>query len=299
MRFFDLHSDTLYEAVMNKKSLDDSSLSVSFTKGKNSFSKWRECTAIWIPDNLSPSEGYELFLKGYEMLGGESKRLNVPVNDFENADCSFVFTLENGKIIDNKLERIGDLSKFGVKMITLTWNDENCIGGGADAQSVGLKAFGRECIREMEDKGIAVDISHASDKLFYDVASIAEKPLVASHSNARSICNHRRNLTDEQIIHIIKTGGLIGLNFCEYFLTENEAHASIGDVIKHAYHILSLGGENTLAIGSDFDGAPTPPDLDSIDKIPKLAQAFKNEGFNEQIIQKIMYDNAHNFFCKF
>ncbi len=299
MQFFDLHSDTLYEAVTKDKTLDDMSLAVSFSKGKKAFSKWRECTAIWIPDNVSNDEGYELFKSGYRKLKEESVRLGVPINDFKNENYSFVFTVENGKLIDDKIERVAELSSCGVKMMTLTWNEENCIGGGADNQKIGLKKFGRECIREMEKQGIVVDISHASDKLFYDVAEHSDKPFVASHSNSRSICGHRRNLTDEQIKCIIAKGGLIGLNFCEYFLTDKPQKASVSDVLRHTYHILSVGGENVLSVGSDFDGAETPYDLNNISKVPNLVKAFKNEGFTEQIIQKIMYDNAHNFFRKF
>ncbi len=299
MRFFDLHSDTLYEAVMKNKSLDDSSLSISVFKALNVFSMWRECFAIWIPDTLSEEEGFELFKKANAMLFNESKRYNIPINDYENSDYSFIFTIENGKLLGGKIERVEELSKCGVKMMTLTWNSENCIGGGADAPSVGLKPFGRECIAEMERCGIILDISHASDKLFYDVSKLSRKPFAASHSNARSICNHRRNLTDEQIKIIIERGGLIGLNFYESFLTDKSPEASVDDVLRHAYHILSLGGENVLAVGSDFDGADMPFDLNSIDKIPNLVKAFENGGFTEQIIQKIMYDNAHNFLSKF
>ncbi len=298
MRYFDLHCDTLYRAITESKKIDSEDFELSFNSSKSTFKKWCQCTAIWIPDELNEADAMKLFEKSADMLQTESKRLSVPINDI-NAAFSFIFTVENAKVLSDDINNIFKLKNKGVQMITLTWNAENNLGGGAQAQKTGLKPFGEKCIYELEKNDIIVDISHASDKMFYDVAEIAQKPFVASHSNSRTVCNNIRNLTDEQFSVIVKNGGLVGLNFHKSFLSDKENSACMDDIIRHAYHFLSLGGENTLAIGSDFDGADIPADLNSTDKTAILAETFIKRGINEQIVQKIMYDNAHNFFSKF
>lgn len=297
MRYFDLHCDTLYRAVNESKYLDCEDYELSFNSARELFDTWKQCTAIWIPDELSTKEAQVLFENASAKLTDDARRLLVPINDFD-AEQSLIFTVENAKLISDA-NYIAHLKNRGVRMITLTWNAENNIGGGVLAQGTGLTHFGYECIREFENQDIVIDISHASDRLFYDVAEASKKPFVASHSNSRTVCNNMRNLTDEQFSVIVNRGGLVGLNFHKAFLSENSNKSSLTDVLRHAHHFLSLGGENTLAIGSDFDGADMPDDLNSSDKIAILAETFINSGINEQIVQKIMYDNAHNFFSKF
>lgn len=110
----------------------------------------------------------------------------------------------------------------------------------------------------MEAAGILIDLSHASPELFWDVAAMAEKPLVASHSNAKKLCGHPRNLTDEQFEAIRHSGGVVGLNFFRAFLNDQPEKASMWDVLRHAEHFLSMGGEDALAMGGDWDGARLP-----------------------------------------
>ena len=184
-------------------------------------------------------------------------------------------------------------------MVTLTWNDENCIGAGADVPQKGLTDFGIQCVKEFEKRDIVIDISHASDKTFYDVLSNTEMPIVASHSNSRTICSHRRNLTDEQFKEIIRRKGIVGLNFHKDFLNNDRNEASMHDILKHTEHFLSLGGEDVLCIGSDFDGADPICELSSTTKIPFLYESYLKIGYNEQLVQKIMYYNAYNFFSRF
>ncbi|MGN0452744.1 MAG: dipeptidase [Ruminococcus sp.] len=301
MRYFDLHCDTLYRAVTEGKSLNEQDFHLSVDKGINAFAKWRQCMAVWIPDGYSDQEARKLFGNACKLLLSEANRHKIPKLDSAANDekYSFILTVENGALIGNDISYIKHLSDCGVKMLTLTWNGENNIGGGADAQSVGLKPFGKLCLKCLEENKIAVDVSHASDRLFCDVAETATEPFLASHSNSRTVCNHRRNLTDEQFLVIRDRGGVVGLNFYKNFLNENPSDASVTDVLKHADHFLSLGGENTLSIGSDFDGAEMPADLDSIEKAAVLYESFLKIGYTEQLVQKIFYDNAYNFLSKF
>ncbi len=299
MRYFDLHCDTLYKAVTENSGFNNPKYEVSLDRGKI-FDNWTQCMAIWIPDSLDCNAQTKLFFDASIKFREECNRYHLSVES-ANAEnlLRFFLTVENGAFLNGDIRRIELLKEAKVRMITLTWNAENCIGGGADAQSSGLTSFGKECVKELEDNSIIIDISHASDRLFYDVAQIAKRPFVASHSNSRSICPHRRNLTDEQFETIKNRQGIVGLNFHRDFLSSEPQKASIKDVLCHAEHFLSLGGEDTLAIGSDFDGSNPIAELNTIEKIPILYEEFLKIGYNEQLVQKIMYYNAHNFFSRF
>ena len=299
MQYFDLHCDTLYKAATDNSELNNHTYEVSFSN-TDIFSKWCQCFAIWIPDNLSAQEGMKLFLKSTALMHEHSKTLNLhPFNPDENTTQQFIITLENCSILSGNPANIDLISEQKVKMATLTWNDENCVGGGADVQSKGLTDFGKHCVREFENRGIIIDVSHASDRTFNDVMANTTSPVAASHSNSRSVCSHRRNLTDEQFVEITRRKGVVGLNFHKDFLNDNRDKASITDVIKHTEHFLSLGGEDTLCIGSDFDGADPISELSSNLKIPYLYESFLKAGYNEQLVQKILYYNAYNFFSRF
>lgn len=138
-------------------------------------------------------------------------------------------------MLGGKLERIQDLKDRGVAMLTLTWNGENELGRGVlSPGDTGLTPFGRRAVKALERAGIVVDVSHASPELFWDVAELAERPMVASHSNAKAVCGHPRNLTKEQFLAIRDRGGLVGLNFYQSFLNDRPQEASREDVLRHA-----------------------------------------------------------------
>ena len=148
---------------------------------------------------------------------------------------------------------------------------------------------------EMRKYRILPDISHASDALFYDTASLYDGPLVASHSDARAVCAHPRNLTDEQAREIICRGGLIGLNLCPFFLRADADSAVLSDMLRHAEHFLSLGGEKTLCIGGDFDGTDLPCDVYGVEAMEVLAELFLRHGYAETLVENIFYGNARAF----
>lgn len=305
MKIVDLHCDTLYKAEVGKTILNNPEFEVQIL---NNFEKYFQCFAIWIPDDLSISDSQKLFLNSYKRLKNECKKnkiclienfkyLSKILNNSENQKVAF-FTLENCKILDNKIENVKKLYECNVKIATLTWNDVNCVGGGADS-NFGITEFGKKVIKEFEKYSIIADVSHASDKLFYDVCEISNRPFIATHSNSRTITNHRRNLTDEQFKIICSRGGIVGLNFHNAFLNQNPENASIDDIIRHAYHFLSLGGENNISLGSDFDGGTLPNDIDNNEDLYKIYDIFLKNNFSERIISKIFYENAVNFFENF
>ena len=216
-----------------------------------------------------------------------------------NGRIAMVLSIENGIAVEKDLGLLRNFHRLGVRMMSLTWNYRNRLGDGvvgSPARRRGLTPLGRETIREMERLGVILDVSHLSEKTFWDVIEAAERPVVATHSNAFSVCEHPRNLTDDQIRAISERGGFIGLNFCPAFLDFTE-EVSIRDVVKHARHIAGVGGVEVLAVGSDFDGIyDTPKGLEHTGKIGKLANAFRRAGFSTSDIEAIANRNFMRVF---
>ncbi len=300
MQYFDLHCDTLYEAVMKKSDFTNTDFEVNLDSTDN-FEKWCQCFAIWIPDGISQKIRLSLFNRAKNLLKSQAESYElIPFYNSENAGRrNYIFTLENASVLDEDIDNICLLKECNIKMVTLTWNDKNSIGGGALAQEYGLSAFGKVCVKELENNGIIIDVSHASDKTFYDVMNHTTKSIAASHSNSRKLCPHRRNLTDEQFFEIVRRHGIVGINFHKDFLNSDREKACLTDVLKHTEHFLSLGGEDAVCIGSDFDGADPVKELSNISKIPDLYESYLKIGYNEQLVQKILYNNAYNFFSRF
>lgn len=306
MRVVDLHCDTLYKHVVNHTPLDDPENEVQIDYSPEH--RKLQCYAIWLPDDYSDSKAESIVFQAAESLKSECERLNIRlikrgerIRDLfeKNVNTAF-FTIENGKALNGKLENIRAFSELGAKMMTLTWNAHNCIGDGADViDSEGLTDFGKKTIGEMERVGMIIDISHASEKLFWDVAENTKRPFVASHSNARSITEHRRNLSDSQIKEIIKRHGLFGLNFHNAFLNDDPDEASLYDILRHTEHFLSLGGRDSLCFGSDFDGGVLPKDIQNSRIYDKIYECFSKHHYSDRTIQKIFCDNALNFFENF
>ncbi len=307
MRLIDLHCDTLYKSVVNNLPLDDASMDVKVLNSENDYHKL-QCYAIWIPDYFTGDKAEELFFKAEKRLAEECRRCNISLigkNDkivdvFHNNKNSAYFTVENGLALNGKIENIKRFSEAGVKMITLTWNEKNPIGDGADVLSPeGITPFGRRAVAEMEKYNIIVDVSHASDKLFYDVAEISNRPFVASHSNSREVTAHRRNLTDEQFQIISENGGIVGINFYKEFLSDNPEKSNKYDILRHTEHFLALGGENTVCFGSDFDGCDLPIDIVSSLQMNEIYEMFLRHNYKESLVRKIFYENALKFFENF
>jgi membrane dipeptidase len=206
---------------------------------------------------------------------------------------ALVLAIENGIAIGSDLGLLRNFHRLGVRLMTVTWSHRNQLGDGVFKWSSrrGLTEFGRDTIREMERLGMMIDVSHMNERTFWQAIEAAKGPVVATHSNALSVCKSLRNLNDEQIKAISKRGGFIGLNFCPAFLNDS-GEASISDLVKHASHIAGVGGIDVLAIGSDFDGiTDTPAGLEHIGKMGRLASAFRKAGFSEDEINAIAHRN--------
>lgn len=196
--------------------------------------------------------------------------------------------VEDGGLIAYRLKDAFDL---GVRIITLTWNYINDLGHPTSHPTKGLTPYGFEFIQQMNQLGIVIDVSHLSDQGIRDVYTSSTRPFIASHSNARAIKDHPRNLPDDLIKNIAEKGGVIGLNFYTAFVSENEATYT-PKLAKHLHHFIKIGGEDCVAIGSDFDGIPNITDFGNIAGLPIFAYNLKKLGFTESFIDKLFYKNA-------
>ena len=179
-------------------------------------------------------------------------------------------------------------------MLTITWNGENQLGSGNSTQH-GLSELGRAAIPRLEQAGILLDVSHLNDPGFTQMLDVASRPFVASHSNARSVCGHPRNLTDWQIREMISRRCLIGLNYCIDFLQE-DGKPELEDLLRHIDHFLELGGEDWLALGSDFDGADLPEFLRGPERVVSVYDRLLERGYSRQLCDKLFCQNAMRFF---
>ena len=220
---------------------------------------------------------------------------------------SAILTLEEGAVVHNDLAYLRNYYRLGVRMITLNWNFANGIGyPNFDIQGEthgyhtcdeknGLTSFGIQYVQECERLGIIIDVSHLSDAGFYDVLEYTTQPFVASHSNARGVCDHARNLSDDMIVKLAQRGGVMGINFAADFLDENDqqdALSKISSMVKHIIYIRDLAGIDCIGLGSDFDGIPQNLEIKDASYMPMLYQALQNAGFHEDDIEKIFYKNV-------
>ena len=210
--------------------------------------------------------------------------------------CAGLLTVEGGAALAGRLERVQALCDAGVRMMTLTWNGPNELASGHDTGN-GFSPFGREAVAEMERQGIVVDVSHLNDRGFEELLGFAQKPFAASHSNARAVCGHRRNLPDEFIREMVRREGLIGLTYCRSFLSD-DGRGSLDDLYRHVCHFLELGAEKCIALGSDYDGAEVHEDLDSVEKSLRIGEYLTAHGISQDIADGLCFENAWRFFGK-
>ncbi len=282
MNFFDLHCDTAYKCYRDNLSFGDDVLAVTPQKAAI-FDKWYQCFAIFIKDGIeSPFEYYKNTLNNFK------NELKLKPDNLTS-----ILTVEGGLLIQDDLSRVETMYNDGIKALTLTWNGENQIAGGADTD-IGLKDFGRDVIAELNRFGIAADLSHLNKKSFYGAIEFADMPIV-THSCLETVNNHRRNIDDNQFKELVQKDGIFGLCFYPVFLGMGDVFENI---YKNIFHILDMGYEDYLSIGSDFDGADMSDKLYDISAVPSLYNYLKSRGFNEEILDKIFFKNAYNFFVR-
>ena len=228
-----------------------------------------------------------------ETIGLAHNWQEVEVNRLKGRLSAFL-TIEEGATIKGDIAHLRNFYRLGVRLMTLTWNYPNELGFPGslpECRTQGLTERGREVVTEMNRLGMIIDVSHLSDQGFYDVASLSSQPFVASHSNARTVTDHSRNLTDDMIKVLAENGGVIGLNFARQFLGAAPI-SRIEDMVAHTRHIVKVGGEDVLALGSDFDGISSELEITHMGEIGRLFAGLSQAGFTENQVEKFAYRNA-------
>lgn len=318
MKVVDMHCDTISIIAKNRKagretSLNENNLHVDINKMKKSmYALQNFALFIDLKETQDPFLSCMEMLDCFEELLLENKEELTAVYSYEDirknilsGKISALLAIEEGGVCKGDLELLKKVYERGVRMMTLLWNYENDLGypnvlySDKDS-SLGLKEKGIEFIEEMEKLGIIVDVSHISDEGFYDVVKYSKKPFVASHSNARAISPHKRNLTDDMIYKLASKGGKIGLNYCPYFLDqkvdEQKAKSKIKYIIHHMNHITHVGGIECLGLGSDFDGMGGDLELKNASYLQILKEEMFNAGFKRREVEAIFYKNILNFY---
>jgi len=218
-------------------------------------------------------------------------------NDIQTAishnKVAAILSIEGGEALQGDLSALRIFYRLGVRSLCLTWNHRNEIADGVadEASGGGLTPFGRNVVKEMNSLGMIIDVSHIAEKGFWNVIELSDSPIIASHSNAKKICNHRRNLNDEQIIAIKKNRGVIGINLYPLFLNDN-GNAEINDIIRHIEHIISLIGYENIGIGADFDGIEdTPRGMKGVEDLEIIFNELSKLNYSQECIEKLAGGN--------
>ena len=304
MKLFDLHCDTIerMEELGENMLTDKTQLSLKYLP---QMEKWCQTFAIFIPDSKRGADAvsyYEQVLAYFHKMLQKHADIVEMANTADDIrritgskKCAALLSVEGGAVLDGKLENIEKLKKDCVKMMTLTWNGANELASGNVNPEMGFTAFGREAVKEMERQNIIVDVSHLNDKGMEELMGFATKPIIATHSNLRSVCSHKRNVTEEMFKYIVEHKGLCGLNLLHGFVSDEPMKDSKAELFRHVYRMLELGGEDVIACGSDFDGGITSQ-MDNPALFASFGDYMVEHGISRRVSDKIMFENALHFF---
>jgi membrane dipeptidase len=294
MRLFDLHCDTLTESMKVGQTIAHFSGAVSLDKAA-ALEDWAQVFAVFSPDDMGPDTAWyyvNVAIDGYEAQIGSLRQGCKPLLAIENASC-----------LAGHPERLDELARRGVRMLSLTWNGENGLGYGAmqDARK-GLKPEGEAIVRRAFELGLLLDVSHLNEAGFWDACDIAGRlrrdtkrlpRILASHSCCDAVNENPRNLRDSQIRLLADLQGLIGLNLYPVHLGGDGDAAAIA---AHIEHLQELGASASMAIGTDYDGAEVNPRYASIDRIPLLYRDLISLGISADTLDALFWGNAARYF---
>lgn len=309
----DCHCDTLTELYNKNASLYENEQHFDI-KRQIALGGGLQFCAIYVPTEVFRYQGglrYTLCL--LDKYNQEIKKLHengidvLQVRTAEDAGnvlkhkVATLLAIEEGGAIDGSLEALRCLYELGVRAMTLTWSNRNDIADGINEEATGsgLTLFGKQVVAEMNRLGMLVDVSHISTAGFWSVIETSTKPIIATHSNAKSLCSHPRNLNDEQIKALAQNGGLAGITFAGQFLEEDWRNACIESVYKHIDYMLNLiGNDDHIGFGSDFDGISHPPyNIQGVQDYKPLIE-YLSKYYSDETINKITHQNVINLLQK-
>lgn len=219
------------------------------------------------------------------------------LDNYAGHKVSAILTMEDGVAVQGDMKKLDYFHSLGVRALSLTWNYENCFGypnsKDPEIMQKGLKDFGKEAVKHMQEIGMLVDVSHLSDGGFYDVYKLSKVPFIATHSNARALCHHSRNMTDDMILKLHEKGGVMGINICPDFLddTPGNKDSKISRLCDMIEHEKEIAGIEVCAIGTDIDGTHGNFEMKGPCDSNKLFDELIRRGFSTSDIEKIAYKN--------
>ena len=308
MNFIDFHCDTASAMLEQNQALKKNSLKIDIEKLQKG-----EALAQFFAMYIDKEKHNSSYTYCVEMLQNFKRELALNsetialcrthsdlIEAQKQGKIGAFLTIEEGDALEGDLEKLRYFKQEGISAITLTWNYENALGYPNfewKYQDKGLKPKGFEVVEVMNELGMLVDVSHLSDAGFEDVIAHSTKPIIATHSNARAITNHTRNLSDEQFKKLADNGGVAGLAFSVNFLVEKESMdasrlAKVEDMVRHIKHIRDIAGVEVLALGSDYDGIMNPVEMEDASQMSKLSDGLLKNGFSYDEIEKIFYGNG-------
>jgi membrane dipeptidase len=343
MRFFDAHCDTIQKIVEKEADfLSDSQLHITLP-GLRAANVCCQVFATWVWGEKYKGREFDVALG---MIGATralceaspdelvfaSSAADITRASTGDSRTAIVAGLEGADALQGEADRIVALHQAGIRILTVAWGDSPFCGS-VFGDGSGLTGEGRELIGRCEDLGVLVDVSHASDQAFEDVLRVARKPLVASHSNCRSVCANSRNLSDDMIRGLANAGGVLGINLGsgflsadffkqekgsrdEFFRTVNAGEKTFEEawkvqsaavaklerpsldwVVQHVQHAIKVGGEDCVGLGGDLDGVESLPlGLDRVDDYPKIAELLVAGGVSSSQLEKVCYRNFARVF---
>jgi membrane dipeptidase len=299
----DAHCDVLYQIWKDPSIQFDNSPKLRVT-----YDAWQknavkvQCFAIFVPDTVPDSLQFDVALQMvnifYEKIIKPYPNIKLvkskeDILNLKEDEKGAMLTLEGCHPIGKDLNKLKALIHLGVRIVGLTWNQANAVADGiGESRGAGVSDFGKEVINILNENGVLVDVSHLSVKGFWDVMELAKYP-IASHSNSFKLCNHRRNLDDSQIKALVAKKAFIGVTFVPEFLGDKK-EVTTKDVLNHIEAIYKLGGENSVGIGSDFDGTDgVVAGIEDYSKYNTFLQQLKLR-FSKEFVEKITWKNFLN-----
>jgi membrane dipeptidase len=304
MKIIDAHCDALSKLIRD----ETLSFHVPNNKMESQFEYMKKVNmaaqifAIFVSPHVPSNQRFYTALKMVEKFHGDvvKKDTLIPILNAEDLEkvCAKkteirggILSLEGADALEGNLLYLNVLYRLGVRALGFTWNFRNEAADGVEEPYAGgLSLFGKQVLDRSNELGIMLDVSHLSEKGFWNVVEYSKDPFIASHSNSQQIYNHKRNLSNEQLQAIFKRDGVVGLTFYPCFITD-EKKVDVSHFLKHVDHVLALGGENHLAFGSDFDGIPyTMDDLINVESYVILIEALLKQ-YKEEQVKKWLHVN--------
>lgn len=311
LSLFDTHCDTAYTLFHRRAGLDrNDGCHVSLERAA-CYERYAQFYAVWSNKRLDDEACWQAFLQISDYFKAELDRLSdqaAQVTCAVELDTALregkhaaILAVEDARLTAGRLERLDEMWARGVRYLTLLWGGDTCIGGSHDTSN-GLTEYGKNLVRGCFERGIIPDVSHASERSVDDLLPIAYeygKPFIASHSNAHAVYGHTRNLRDRHFEAIKELGGIVGINLCRSHLADtSQREAAVGDIFAHIEHYLSLGGEDTVGFGADWDGAGMPEGIDHMGDLTKVADFMAAHNYSDELIQKLFWKNTYQFVMK-